>query len=268
MTFTIMGILNMTPDSFSDGGSHPNLDAALSHAEQMIREGASIIDVGGESTRPGYTPISWEEEVERIVPVIEALKARFDVKVSVDTYRGKTWEEAIEAGADMLNDIWGLQSDPELGRLTADHGKEAVIMHNRDNFITDNFTETWLKDIEEMILRAKSYGIAEDKIILDPGVGFAKTPEQNLLCMGHLRELCALGYPVLLGTSRKRILGHVTGESQATDRDPATAATSVLGYLQGVQIFRVHNVGQTRQALEVTRAVKEARMKEAETWIE
>ena len=177
----IMGILNVTPDSFSDGGRFNQLDAALAHTKQMIEEGATIIDVGGESTRPGYTKISDEEEIGRVVPVIRAIKEQFDIPVSIDTYKSAVAEAAIEAGADLVNDIWGLKYDPKMADVIARHDVACCLMHNRDNMDYNDFMEDMLNDLRETIAIAKKAGIADDKIMLDPGVGFAKSYENNLV---------------------------------------------------------------------------------------
>ena len=203
----IMGILNVTPDSFSDGGKYSRIDAALAHAEEMIREGADIIDVGGESTRPGHVQITDEEEIARVVPVIEALKARFDTPVSVDTYKSAVAREAVKAGADLVNDIWGLKYDPGMAHVIAASGVACCLMHNRDNTDYGQFIPEFLDDMRECVRLADAAGIARDKIILDPGVGFGKTYEMNLEIISRLEVLHELGFPVLLGTSRKSVIG-------------------------------------------------------------
>ena len=199
----VMGILNVTPDSFSDGGKFNNIDSALKHTEQLINDGADIIDVGGESTRPNYTKISDEEEIERVVPVIEKIKADFDVPVSIDTYKSKVAAAAVGAGADLVNDIWGLKYDKNMAEVIAKSGAACCLMHNRERAEYNSFVEDVLDDLRETIAIAKKAGIADDKIILDPGVGFAKSYEQNLIITNNVDRLNELGYPVLLGTSRK-----------------------------------------------------------------
>ena len=203
----IMGILNVTPDSFSDGGSYTTLDKALKQTERMMAEGAAIIDIGGESTRPGYTLLPDEEETRRVVPVIRAVKERFDIPVSVDTYKSRVAEAAIEAGADMINDIWGLKYDPELAGVIGKSGLPCCLMHNRKTVEYRHFMSDCLEDLKETLKLAETGGIEKDKIILDPGVGFGKTYEHNLIVMKHLEEFRKLGYPVLLGTSRKSLIG-------------------------------------------------------------
>ena len=203
----VMGILNVTPDSFSDGGKFNNIDSALKHTEQLINDGADIIDVGGESTRPNYTKISDEEEIERVVPVIEKIKADFDVPVSIDTYKSKVAAAAVGAGADLVNDIWGLKYDKNMAEVIAKSGAACCLMHNRERAEYNSFVEDVLDDLRETIAIAKKAGIADDKIILDPGVGFAKSYEQNLIITNNVDRLNELGYPVLLGTSRKSMIG-------------------------------------------------------------
>ena len=200
----VMGILNVTPDSFSDGGRFNHLDAAIAHTKQMIEEGATIIDVGGESTRPGYTMIPDEEEISRVVPVIRAIKEQFDVPVSIDTYKSAVAEAAIEAGADLVNDIWGLKYDPKMADVIARHGVACCLMHNRDNMDYDDFMGDMLDDLRETVAIAKKAGIADDKIMLDPGVGFAKSYENNLVAIREVGRLHELGYPILLGNNRVR----------------------------------------------------------------
>ena len=205
----VMGILNVTPDSFSDGGRYNHLDAALKHTEQMIKDGAAIIDVGGESTRPGHEKITDQEEIDRILPVIEKIKQEFSVPVSLDTYKAAVAKEGIQAGADLLNDIWGLQYNPAMGKLVADSGVAYCLMHNRDKITEEMDADLFIGQMKEDAKRALDAGIKKERIILDPGVGFAKTQEQNLMTIANLARLKALGYPVLLGTSRKSVIGYV-----------------------------------------------------------
>lgn len=204
----IMGILNVTPDSFSDGGKFSSLDAALFHAEEMIKEGADIIDIGGESTRSGHQVITSDEEIARVVPVIEAVKSRFDIPVSIDTYKGDVTEAALQAGADLVNDIWGFKHDFRVAELTAEYGAACCLMHNRDEAVYEDFQKDFLTDMEECVALARKAGVPDDKIILDPGVGFGKTYELNLEIINHLEILNTLGFPVLLGTSRKSVIGN------------------------------------------------------------
>ena len=223
----VMGILNVTPDSFSDGGRFNNIDSALKHTEQLINDGADIIDVGGESARPNYTKISDEEEIERVVPVIEKIKADFDVPVSIDTYKSKVAAAAVGAGADLVNDIWGLKYDKNMAEVIAKSGAACCLMHNRERAEYNSFVEDVLDDLRETIAIAKKAGIADDKIILDPGVGFAKSYEQNLIITNNVDRLNELGYPVLLGTSRKSMIG-LTLDLPSDQRVEGTVATSVI----------------------------------------
>ena len=203
----IMGILNITPDSFSDGGKWNHLDEALRHTEAMIADGADIIDIGGESTRPGHTPVSAEEEAQRVLPVIEAVRKRFDIPISVDTFKSSVAESAIQAGADLVNDIWGLKYDSEMGAVIAKYDVACCLMHNKSNTEYNNFLIDMLSETQECVNLARKAGIKDEKIILDPGVGFGKTFEMNLETMNHLELFKNLGFPVLLGTSRKSMIG-------------------------------------------------------------
>ena len=250
----IMGILNVTPDSFSDGGKWNNLDNALKHAEQMIEEGASIIDVGGESTRPGHVVISEKEEIERVIPVIKRLKREFDVPVSIDSYKPNVAAAALEAGADLVNDIWGLKHDEKMAELIANAGVPCCLMHNRHNTDYVNFITDMKNDLRETISIAQKAGISKDKIILDPGVGFGKTYENNLTAINHLEELRELGYPILLATSRKSVIG-LTLDLPADKRIEGTIATSVMGVLKGASFVRVHDVKENLRAIRMTEAI-------------
>lgn len=250
----VMGILNVTPDSFSDGGKWNDMDRAMAHAAQMIEEGATIIDVGGESTRPGYTMISDEEEISRVVPVIRELKKRFDVAVSVDTYKSAVAKAAVEAGADMVNDIWGLKYDEKMAEMIANTGAACCLMHNRKEADYTDFMPDMLEDLKETVAIAKKAGIADDKICLDPGVGFGKTYENNLEAIHHVDQLLTLGYPVLLGTSRKSVIG-LTLDLPASERMEGTVATSVIGVMKGCAFVRVHDVRENTRAIRMTEAV-------------
>lgn len=250
----VMGILNVTPDSFSDGGKFNNIDSALKHTEQLINDGADIIDVGGESTRPNYTKISDEEEIERVVPVIEKIKADFDVPVSIDTYKSKVAAAAVGAGADLVNDIWGLKYDKNMAEVIAKSGAACCLMHNREKAEYNSFVEDVLDDLRETIAIAKKAGIADDKIILDPGVGFAKSYEQNLIITNNVDRLNELGYPVLLGTSRKSMIG-LTLDLPSDQRVEETVATSVIGVMKGCRFVRVHDVLENKRAILMTEAI-------------
>jgi dihydropteroate synthase len=251
----VMGILNVTPDSFSDGGKWNELDAALRHTEQMIADGAAIIDVGGESTRPGYTMISDEEEIERTAPVIEAIRSRFDIPVSIDTYKSKVAEAVVNAGADLVNDIWGLKYDEKMAALIAEKKVACCLMHNRTNAEYTNFMEELLADLRETVALAKKAGIADDKIILDPGVGFAKSYENNLEAIRDVGKLKELGYPVLLGTSRKSVIG-LTLDTDKNERVEGTLVTTVFGVQQGCAFVRVHDVKENVRAIRMTQAIQ------------
>ena len=251
----IMGILNVTPDSFSDGGKFNQIDAALKHAEEMIRDGADVIDIGGESTRPwGYTKISDEEETGRVVPVIEAVKKEFEIPISVDTYKSRVAEAAAQAGADLINDIWGLKYDPHMAEVIAKSGLACCLMHNRDNTEYRNFMEDVKQDLRETIVLAKAAKIADDKIILDPGVGFAKSYENNLEVIRRLKEFNELKYPVLLGTSRKSVIG-LTLDLPAAERVEGTIVTTVMAVEAGCMFVRVHDVKENHRAIQMAEAI-------------
>lgn len=250
----IMGILNVTPDSFSDGGKFNQLDAALRHTEQMLREGADIVDIGGESTRPGHTVISEEEEIARVTPVIEAVKARFDVPVSVDTYKAKVAEAALQAGADLVNDIWGFRHDRRVAELTAQYGAACCLMHNRKEPVYQNFLEEMVEDMAVCVQIAREAGVPDDKIMLDPGVGFGKTYEMNLEAIHHVDVLHSLGFPILLGTSRKSVIG-LTLDLPTDQRLEGTLATTVIGVMKGCAFVRVHDVKENRRIIQMTEAI-------------
>ncbi|WP_077620180.1 dihydropteroate synthase [Bacillus sinesaloumensis] len=237
----IMGILNITPDSFSDGGSYVDLDAAIKHAKEMVEDGADIIDIGGESTRPGYERISDEEEVARVVPIIKALVKEVHVPLSIDTYKSEVAKQAIEAGAHIINDIWGAKADLKMAEVAATYGVPIILMHNRDNKNYKKLIEDMIADLEESIQIAKDAGVKDHNIILDPGVGFAKTFENNIETMRQLDRFKELGYPILLGTSRKSFIGKIF-DLPPTERDEATGATTCHGIQKGCDIVRVHNV--------------------------
>lgn len=252
----IMGILNVTPDSFSDGGKWNSISQAVDHAAQMIRDGADIIDVGGESTRPGHIQISTDEECSRIIPVIDALKERFQTPISVDCYRYETAKEAITHGADLINDIWGLLYDNRMAKLIADSDVAYCLMHNRTN--TDYhhlFFQELILDFSRQLTLAKESGIKMQRIILDPGIGFAKNREQEAYLIHHLDRLSCFELPLLLGTSRKRLLGSIL-DIPTAERDVGTAATTVYGFMKGAAFFRVHDVLINRQALDVAIALE------------
>jgi len=250
----VMGILNVTPDSFSDGGSYRSSDDILRRTEEMISEGASIIDVGGESTRPGYTQISDDEEISRVAPVIESIKERFDITVSVDTYKNAVAEAAIKAGADILNDIWGLQYDDYIADTVAKYGVSVVLMHNKKEASYNDFVSDWLFESKAMCENALSHGIERNKIIIDPGVGFAKSYEQNLLVMKYLDDFGKIDYPVLLGTSRKSVIGN-TLNLPVNDRLEGTLATTALAVMNKVMFVRVHDVKENVRVIKMLEAI-------------
>ena len=251
----IMGILNVTPDSFSDGGKWNRMDAALDHVEQMLAGGMDVLDIGGESTRPGYTLISDQEEIDRVVPVIEAVKARFDVPISLDTYKSNVAKAGLTAGADLINDIWGLKYDPEMARVIAEAGVACCLMHNRKAQDYKDFFPDMLDDLGQTLAIAEKAGIPRENILLDPGVGFAKSYENNLECVRRLPELiAAFDLPVLLGTSRKSMIGLALG-LPADQRVEGTIATSVMAVMAGCMFVRVHDVQANKRAVQVTEAI-------------
>ena len=250
----VMGILNVTPDSFSDGGKWSQLDHAMLRTEQMIKQGAAIIDVGGESTRPGYTKISDQEEIERIAPVIEKIKSTFDIPVSLDTYKSNVASAGILAGADLINDIWGLQYDENMAKVISDNKVACCLMHNRKEAVYHDFMKDIISDFSEMIRIAELHHIDEEKIMLDPGVGFAKSYEQNLEIINKIEELHMFGYPVLLGTSRKSVIG-LTLDLPIEERLEGTIATTVIGTMKGCSFIRVHDVLENVRAIKMTRAI-------------
>ena len=237
----VMGILNVTPDSFSDGGKYNHLDNAVVHARQMVAEGADILDIGGESTRPGHERISDEEEINRVVPSIEAISKEVQVPISIDTYKSKVAKSAVDAGATIINDIWGAKEDPEIADVAAETGVPIILMHNRNNRNYTNFIRDVLNDLYESIMIAKKAGVNDDQIILDPGIGFAKDLKENLEMMRHLDTLVSLGYPVLLGTSKKSMIGGVL-DLPVNERTEGTGATVCYGIQKGCQIVRIHDV--------------------------
>ena len=253
----IMGILNVTPDSFSDGGKFQSVDVALAQEERMVKEGATIIDIGGESTRPGHEKISDDEEISRVVPVIEAVKKELDVAISLDTYKYPVAEAGIAAGADMINDIWGLKWDERLASLIARTGVACCLMHNRKKAEYEDFLQGFCEDMEETIALAMKAGISRDKIMLDPGVGFGKTFEHNLSIMKHLEIMQKFEYPFLLGTSRKSMIGNALS-LPVDQREEGTVATTVIGRMKGASVFRVHDVEKNIRALRMADAILEA----------
>ena len=248
----IMGVLNVTPDSFSDGGSYTSVEKALEQAEKMIAEGAKIIDVGGESTRPGYTFVEATDEINRVVPVIKALKEKFDVLVSIDTYKTETARAALEAGADILNDVWAGLYDGEMLALAAEKNVPIILMHNQKEEKYDNITKEVCDFLAERAQAALDADIAKENIWIDPGFGFAKNEAQNIELLQGLDAVCQLGYPVLFGISRKRTVDYLLGGGTAAlERDMGTAALSAWAIAKGCQIVRVHNVDLNRDIVKV-----------------
>lgn len=255
----IMGILNATPDSFSDGGEFNLLDSALDHAKDMIEQGADIIDIGGESTRPGAEIVEVEEEIERVVPVIRELAKVSDTPISLDTYKSKVAYKGLEAGANLINDIWGFQKDPDLAKVVAEFGVPCVLMHNDmnhwDKSLKPNYSRPIIDELKLFFNRsieiAIKVGIKESDIILDPGIGFGKTQEHNRDILAKLGEFKDFGFPLLLGTSRKSVIGTIL-DLPPKDRLEGTLATSALGIAAGVDILRVHDVLENKRVALVT----------------
>ena len=254
----IMGILNVTPDSFSDGGSYENVDAALFRAEQMIIEGADVLDIGGESTRPGYTKIGDEEEIERVTPVIKSIKERFRIPISIDTYKSKVAKAAVEAGADLVNDIWGLQYDAELADVIKKYDVAYCLMHNRSEVLQGTIMSHLIEELRLSAKIATQAGISTDKIILDPGIGFAKTTEQNLEILANLGALKELNLPLLLGASKKSVIASMENPPlPIAMRQEGTYVTTVFAVMNGYSFVRVHDVAQNKRVIEMTEALCE-----------
>ena len=248
----IMGILNVTPDSFSDGGKFSDLDSALKRTEEMIRQGADVIDIGGESTRPGYTHISTDEEIQRVCPVIEKIKENFDLPVSIDTYHHDTAQAAIKSGADMINDIWGLRYDSgEMAATATKYGVPVCLTHNKREPVYTDFLKDVTTDLSESINIAVKAGISRDKLMIDPGIGFAKSYEQNLILTGNLQVLDKLQIPVVLGTSRKSMIG-LALDLPSDQRIEGTIVTTVIAVQRGCLFVRVHDILQNKRAITMT----------------
>lgn len=246
----IMGILNVTPDSFSDGGKYNDNEKALIHAKEMVRDGADIIDIGGESTRPGHEPVSTTEEIARIFPIISALSKEISIPISIDTYKAETAKKALEAGAHIINDVWGAKKDPEIADVAAEHDVPIILMHNRENRDYTNFIRDVLNDVYESISIAKKAGVRDENIILDPGIGFAKDVKENIEMMKNLDKLVGLGYPVLLATSRKTMIGQILN-LPPHERMEGTGATICVGIEKGCQLIRVHDVKEISRMAKV-----------------
>lgn len=251
----VMGILNVTPDSFSDGGRWNDTDRALYRVEEMVRAGADVIDIGGESTRPGnLKTLSDQEEIHRVIPVIEAVKARFDLPVSLDTYKWSVAKAGIDAGIDLINDIWGLKYQDKMAGVISESGLPCCLMHNRKNEIYHDFMQDLTDDLRETLMLAEKAGIGKDRIILDPGIGFAKSYGQNLEAIGRLDELRTLGCPLLLGCSRKSVIG-LTLNLPVDQRLEGTLATTVMAVMKGCMFVRVHDVQENVRAIKMTETI-------------
>jgi dihydropteroate synthase len=253
----VMGVVNVTPDSFSDGGIYASPQAAIAAGLRMVDEGADIVDVGGESTRPGYVPVDAEEELRRAIPVVAGLARATRTPISIDTYKARVAEAALAEGARMVNDVWGLR-DPAMAGVVAQHQAALIVMHNRtaaDPGI--DIFEDLRAYFERSLARARQAGIRQDRIVLDPGIGFGKTLEQNLQILARLDELRAFGFPLLIGTSRKSFIGRLF-PSEPRERLPGTIASNALAVHAGVDIIRVHDVAAHVQALRVTEAIRGA----------
>lgn len=246
-TTLIMGILNVTPDSFSDGGQYTLGERAVEHALQMMQDGADLIDIGGESTRPGHDPVSTEQELERVIPIIEALHRQAPhIPLSIDTYKAEVAKQALQAGAHIINDVWGGQADPLMVQVAATAQCPIILMHNRDNMDYTDLVSDVRHDLQACIDQALQAGVQAEHIILDPGIGFAKTAQHNLQLMSQLDQLSSLGYPLLLGTSRKKFIRTVL-DLPANDVVEGTTATTAFGIAQGCQIIRVHDIKQNKR---------------------
>jgi len=255
----VMGILNVTPDSFSDGGRWNDRDMALQHVEQMILDGADIIDVGGESTRPGYIQLTDEEEIARISPIIEEIKLRFDIPVSLDTYKSEVARAGIAAGADLINDIWGLKYDTKMADVIAQSKLPCCLMHNRREAVYKDFIEDVKADLTETLQLAQTAGIDKEQIILDPGVGFAKSYENNLEIMANMELLNTFGCPLLLGCSRKSVIG-ITLDLPTQERLEGTLSTTVLAVANGISFVRVHDIKENVRAIRMAETILERRI--------
>lgn len=242
----IMGILNVTPDSFSDGGQFNNIEKAIEHAKRLVNDGADIIDIGGESTRPGNQPVTLAEELARVIPIITALKKEIDVPISIDTYKAEVAKKAVEAGAELINDVWGFKKDKQIAKVAAELDVPVILMHNREKANYKSLMVEIISDLRESINIALNAGVKKDNIILDPGIGFGKTYSDNLVVMNRLDEIVAIGYPVLLGTSRKSMIGNAL-DLPTTERIEGTAATVALGIIKGCKIMRVHDVKEIKR---------------------
>lgn len=251
----IMGILNVTPDSFSDGGKFNDVELGTKHAIKMFDEGADIIDVGGESTRPGSIEIGFEEEINRTIPIIKKILENVDTLISIDSYKSKVAYEALKNGANIINDVWGFQKDKDMAKIAAEFQVPSILMHNKENTIYDiDIIESMKKYFDKSIELALKNGLKEENIILDPGIGFGKTPEQNMHVMRRLDEIKEIGYPVLLGTSRKSMIGEILS-LPVDQRLEGTIVTNIIGIMAGCEIIRVHDISEHVKAAKVIDAI-------------
>ncbi|MBM4207468.1 MAG: dihydropteroate synthase [Gammaproteobacteria bacterium] len=264
----LMGILNVTPDSFSDGGLFSDINAAVSQTEKMLAESTDIIDIGGESTRPGSDPVSADEQIRRVIPVITAIRTKYPQHplISIDTTLAAVAEAAINAGANLINDVSAGQNDPAILTFAANNNVPIILMHSQgtpktmqDNPHYDDVVNEVIVFLKERINAALQAGIDKDKILIDPGIGFGKRKQDNLDLLANLDRIVALGYPVLLGASRKRFMGAICNVNEPAELVTATAVTTALGVMAGVNIFRVHDVKPNKQALDVAWAIKQSR---------
>jgi dihydropteroate synthase len=264
----IMGILNVTPDSFSDGGQYSDIDAAVRQVRRMLNEGADIIDIGGESTRPGAEPVAADEQIRRVVPVVEAIRRQVsaDIPISIDTTLSAVAKAALAAGADIINDISAGCDDEAILALAAETDAPIILMHSQgtpktmqDNPYYDDVVQEVLAALQLQIDAALKAGIKRERIAIDPGIGFGKRKQDNIDLLAHLDAFAATGYPVLLGTSRKRFMGTICDVSEPSELVTATAVTTALGIMAGVQMFRVHDIRENRQAADVAWAIKQSR---------
>ena len=249
----LAGILNLTPDSFSDGGDFVNIDLAVQHFHQMVHEGATIIDIGGESTRPGHVPVSVAEEIARVVPFIEKVRLHTEALISIDTSKSEVADAALCAGADIVNDVWGAQRDPQMAEVIARHGAACILMHNRPAEEADvgDVIESIIRFFEKSVALVKSAGVRDDAIMLDPGLGFGKSDHENWEVMRRLPELTACGYPLLLGASRKSMIAKLLELPDPKARLSGSLATTSLAIQAGVDFIRVHDVRENRECAQV-----------------
>jgi dihydropteroate synthase len=262
----VMGVVNVTPDSFSDGGHFASVPAAVAHGVALVREGAGVLDIGGESTRPTAAPVGASEEMARVLPVLRALAAAVDVPLSVDTMKAEVAAAAIEAGASIVNDVWGFQRDPQMARVVAAGGAAAILMHNRGHDGVDpdlDIVADVLRFLQRSVEIGLAAGIAPERMIVDPGFGFGKTDLQNMRLVRDLRRMAVLGCPILLGVSRKSSIGRIADEPVAAARLPGSLAAALCGVRNGAAIIRVHDVGAHVQALKIMAAIGETALAES-----